>query len=75
MEEIVRIYATGKEELICAKCGIDKDKYTKKQIASSNKRIWQVSKACSECGSKKRYSQLENGQEVTRCAKCHSAQD
>jgi Zn-finger protein len=71
MKEIVKTYGNGKQVLECANCHIDKEKYLQKQMPLKQS-TWQDSKPCPECGSKKRYSLLENGKEVDRCADCNA---
>jgi transcription elongation factor Elf1 len=74
MLEIVKTFGNSKQVLECANCHIDKEKQQQKQIAPSKKNAWQGSKPCPECGSKKRYSIIENNKEVTRCANCDSTE-
>ena len=70
MKEIVKTYGNGKQVLECANCHIDKEKQVQKELSPLKKNTWQDSKPCPECGSKKRYSLIENDTEVTRCADC-----
>jgi Zn finger protein HypA/HybF involved in hydrogenase expression len=70
INEIVKTYGNGKQVLECANCHIDKEKHVQKQIEPLKMNTWHDTKPCSECGSKKRYSAIENGKEVTRCSDC-----
>lgn len=70
MKEIVKTYGNGKQVLECANCHIDKDNRLQKQISSLKADTWNDSKPCPECGSKKRYSLVEDGKEAHRCANC-----
>jgi len=70
MKEIVKTYGNGKQVLECANCHIDKEQIIKKQLAPLYMNSWRDSELCSECGSKKRYSDIENGNPITRCADC-----
>jgi len=70
MKEIVKTFKNGKQILECADCHVDKDKYIKKQLAPLYMNTWKDSKLCPVCGSKKRYSIIENGKEGSRCNNC-----
>lgn len=70
MKEIVKTYGNGKRVLECANCHIDKEKYIQNQLAPLKMDTWRDTKPCPECGSKKRYSMVENNKEVKRCSDC-----
>lgn len=70
MKEIAKTYANGKQVLECANCHTDKGKKLQNEVAPLEKNTWQDSEPCPECGSKKRYSLVENGEDVNRCADC-----
>lgn len=72
MKEIVKTFGNGKQVLECGNCHIDKEKNTQKALSLLKKHAWQDTTPCPECGSKKRYSIIENGKETIRCAKCDS---
>jgi len=70
MKEIVKTFGDGKQVLECANCHIDKEKRLQKQTTTLKKDNWEDTKPCPECGSKKRYSLIENGIETMRCNNC-----
>jgi Zn ribbon nucleic-acid-binding protein len=70
MNEIVKTFKNNKEVLECADCHVNKLDYLKKQEAFLKQCKSVGSKPCPECGSKKRYSLVENGKEVNRCMDC-----
>ncbi len=70
MKEIVKSYGNGKQVLECANCHINKEKHNQKELSPLKQNTWLDSKPCSECGSKNRYSLIENGKEANRCANC-----
>jgi Zn-finger protein len=70
MKENVKTYGNGKQVLECANCHIDKEKYAKKELSPLKSDTRSISNPCPECGSKKRYSLIENGKEVVRCVNC-----
>lgn len=70
IKETVKTYGNGKQVLECGDYLIYKEKHLQKQLVRSKMDFWEDIKPCPECNSKKRYSVIESGNEVKRCAKC-----
>lgn len=70
MKKIVKTYGNGKQVLECVNCHIDKEKHIQKQITTLKTNTWRYASPCLECSSKNRYSLIETGKDVNRCADC-----